>query len=524
MDGTTQQLTLVADERSYDLVVPVGTRVSEVLSVLGISSSATPSSVATAAGHVLGPQDRISGDLPAGAVLTVVRTTTHAVHRGVVSLDRSSAAPGARPSAPAWAGGSRSPSVATADPSVSLVDDATQRRDAVDDVDATVSRSALHHPRRRRRGPGRRSARRASDLGPVLVAASAVVALVAAALALAAPAGTTDQVLDAVAVRWAASGVLLAAAVAAVLLTPRHRAGAALVRLVGAPALAGAAGLLVPLSSSPSRVAVAVVLAAALGATVLALASSDGSPADRAERTALACLGGLAALVAGTVLAEQPVTVAAALVVGLAPVVVRALPSASLDVDQTQLVDTDRLSTTVWSVRERHAARRRRVTATDVRDRVAQARSVVSVGTTYLGVLAVVAGWVVALTEPLSTLAPWSRWALLLASAAALGYQARHVRDRLARAAMLATAASLTLSTSVAVVDWDGGWRWAVVAGAVVLGVAAVLGAIALSGGWASTRLSRGADRLEALAVVLALPLAVVAGGLVEALRRFTSG
>ncbi len=57
-DRATHQLTLVADERRYDLVVPVGTRVSEVLSVLGISSSASPSSVATAAGLVLGPHDR----------------------------------------------------------------------------------------------------------------------------------------------------------------------------------------------------------------------------------------------------------------------------------------------------------------------------------------------------------------------------------------------------------------------------------------------------------------------------------
>ena len=69
MAAPTHQLTLVADERRYDLVVPVGTRVTDVLSVLGISSSAAPSSVATAAGHVYGPHDRLGDDLPAGAVL-----------------------------------------------------------------------------------------------------------------------------------------------------------------------------------------------------------------------------------------------------------------------------------------------------------------------------------------------------------------------------------------------------------------------------------------------------------------------
>ena len=81
MAAPTHQLTLVADERRYDLVVPVGTRVTDVLSVLGISSSAAPSSVATAAGHVYGPHDRLGDELPAGAVLTVVRTTTHRQHR-----------------------------------------------------------------------------------------------------------------------------------------------------------------------------------------------------------------------------------------------------------------------------------------------------------------------------------------------------------------------------------------------------------------------------------------------------------
>ena len=107
MAAPTHQLTLVADERRYDLVVPVGTRVTDVLSVLGISSSAAPSSVATAAGHVYGPHDRLGDDLPAGAVLTVVRTTTHRLHRDVVSIDRSSAAPGSRSTAPSSAGGGR---------------------------------------------------------------------------------------------------------------------------------------------------------------------------------------------------------------------------------------------------------------------------------------------------------------------------------------------------------------------------------------------------------------------------------
>ena len=151
MAAPTHQLTLVADERRYDLVVPVGTRVTDVLSVLGISSSAAPSSVATASGHVYGPHDRLGDDLPAGSVLTVVRTTTHALHRGVVSIDRSSAAPGSRSpgAAPSPAGGGGGRAVLAEPEGAALVDDSTRRRDDLD-PDATVSRVVAARARPRR--------------------------------------------------------------------------------------------------------------------------------------------------------------------------------------------------------------------------------------------------------------------------------------------------------------------------------------------------------------------------------------
>ena len=197
MATPTHQLTLVADERHYDLVVPVGTRVTDVLSVLGISSSASPSSVATAGGHVYGPQDRLDDDLPAGAVLTVVRTTTHRVHRDVVSLDRTSSAPGARtaaPAAPAWAGGGRR---TASDPGAgaALVDDSTRRREELD-PDATVSRAALRSVPRGTPTPGAgRRALRVPDLVvPALGVGLGLLCVVTAALGLlATPAGTTPR-------------------------------------------------------------------------------------------------------------------------------------------------------------------------------------------------------------------------------------------------------------------------------------------------------------------------------------------
>jgi hypothetical protein len=518
----THQLTLVADERRYDLVVPVGTRVTDVLSVLGISSSAAPSSVATAAGHVYGPHDRLGDDLPAGTVLTVVRTTTHRLHRDVVSLDRSSAAPGSRTSTPSWAGGGRA--VVTEPDAPDLLDDSTRRRDELDG-DATVSRAGLRAGGRRTGMPSRaRRARRAPDVVPALVVGLGLLCVVAATLALAAGPSAATTGLASTTARWVSAALLLAGAVVVSTAVPRDRDGAAALRLAGAPALAVAAGLTVPLAPSPERVAVQGVLATAFAVVVLALGSVDSGEPDRAARTAMACLGGVGTVLAvGVMLGWSPVA-SAGLLVGLAPVVVRALPSASLSVDPTQLVDTDRLSSTIWAVRERHAGRRRRVTAGDVRTRVASARAVVSVGTSYLALVAALGGWVVALSPAQSEVAPWSRWALPLVAAVALGYQARSVRDRVPRFAMLAGAASLVAATGYALLAGHPSWVPGLVVVALTVAAGTVVGAVALTGGYHSTRLSRLADLVESTAVVLVLPLGMVAAGGVEALRRFTSG
>ncbi|MGL5930808.1 MAG: hypothetical protein ACRCY8_17900 [Dermatophilaceae bacterium] len=515
MADTVHQLTLVADERRYDLVVPLGARVGDVLAVLGIPASPVSSSVATAGGQVLGPHDRLDERLTPGSVLTVVRTTTHEVLREVVTLDTSSAAPGARPSTPGWAGGARR-RTSSSDRVAVPVDDATRRRD---DVDATVSRAAL---RGRPRATGSASRRRTgADLGGALVVGFAVVALVGALVALPGPTPATASARSVVA------ALLLGTAVVGVLAGPREGVAAAAIRLAAAPALAVAAGLTVPLPDSPSRAAVSGVLGAACGAVVLGLGSAAGAArgaGDRAERTAMACLGGLAGVLAAAVLLGWPTATPAAVIVGLVPVLARTLPSASLDVDSSQLVDADRLSTTVWAVRERPGGQRDRVSSADVRERVGEARASVSVGTSYLATIAALGGWALASAEPPSTLASWSCWVVLLVAAVALGYQARSVRDRVARSALLTASASLTGSGVAALLGERPAWTWAIAGTALVLALLTIVGAVAVGAGWRSPRLSRLADRAESLAVVVALPLGLVAAGMIEALRRVTSG
>ena len=148
----------------------------------------------------------------------------------------------------------------------------------------------------------------------------------------------------------------------------------------------------------------------------------------------------------------------------------------------------------------------------------------VSVGTSYLAVVAALGGWVVALSPAQSEVAPWSRWALPLVAAVALAYQARSVRDRVPRFAMLAGAASLVAATGYALLADHPSWVAGLVVVALTLAAGTVVGAVAVTGGYHSTRLSRLADLVESTAVVLVLPLGMVAAGGVEALRRFTSG
>ena len=95
-------------------------------------------------------------------MLTVVRTTTHRLHRDVVSIDRSSAAPGSRSTAPSWAGGGRAvvaepdaPSCSTTPPAAATTSRPTPRSAAPACEPAGEGRDAVGHaplpPRPRRR-------------------------------------------------------------------------------------------------------------------------------------------------------------------------------------------------------------------------------------------------------------------------------------------------------------------------------------------------------------------------------------
>lgn len=524
------QISLTAGGRRYDLVVPHGARVTDVLSVLGIASRANPHAIATPSGRVLGPHDAFDDSVPTGSILSVVPVTTHAVTREVLNLDRGRGAGGARAGAPAGSGG-RVRDEPEPGPNLPDVDESTRRRgDAppTEVTEATSPRSALTHVREvRRRTKTAPPPSTAAQLSWLAAGIGAVISLVATwSLAQVVGPGAETVMLFGVSASWmpaVAAALLAAGAIGlAALSTDRAQRFTA---AATAPALGLAAGLTVPLPNSPGRESVAVVVGCAVAVLALAITRTRVEVDSPGDRTVMAAIGGMGVLVGlGTVL-DWPGPSIAAVVTGLSPLLMRLLPTTSLTVDANQLVDTERLSTTIWSVRERALGRRQRVTRGDMRERFDAAREIVAIGTAYLSVSAAVGGWLLVSSPATDRVTRWGAVALLVVTALACGYQSRSVRDRLPRYSMLAACGSLLLAAAYALLAT--GWSGAtLVLFLVATGLAwvSVLSASAIVRGYRSTRMSRFADGIETMTVALALPLGIVAAGGVEAIRRMTSG
>lgn len=537
------QISLNAGGRRYDLVVPVGAQVTEVLSVLGIASRANPHAIATPSGRVLGPHDTFDESVPTGSVLSVVPVTTHAITRDILNLDRGGGAGGARASASAPAGsGGRHRAEAEA-PRRPDVDESTRRRgeaprapDSPDAPEVTAPRSSLGRPRpaahrakvsTRGEMPTTAPPSTAAQLIWLAAAFGAVISLVTAwGLAHSvdrSPAGSTFLGDTAAWMPTVAAALLAAGAIGLAALSSQrsHQFAAA----ATAPALGLAAGLSLPLPDSPGRASVAVVAGCAVAVLALAITRTRVAVDSPGDRTVMSSIGGLGLLVGlGTVLDWSGPSLAA-IVTGLGPLLMRLLPTTSLTVDPTQLVDTERLSTTIWSVRERGSGRRQRITSGDMRARFEAAREIVAIGTAYLSLATAVSGWLLVTTPVRDTVTSWGSVAVLVVAALACGYQSRTVRDRLPRYSMLAACGSLLFSAAFALLatEWSGATITVFVIGTGIAWIS-VASAAAIVQGYRSTRMSRFADAVETLTVALSLPLGIVAAGGVEAIRRITSG
>jgi hypothetical protein len=509
-DESSHRISLLADDRRYDLVAPANAQVGDLLAALGIAPRNSPYAVATPAGRVIALGEVLGDAVPEGTLLTVIRATTHEVTRDVLNLDRSAVAGGAR--SPEGQGGRYTP------PS-----------------EATIARRELSEVTRRRdelavpvEAGGVVQATPALAAAPALVAADTLLrwsgaGLAAVAVAVLGTGAFRDHSTPDVALAAGTAGVLFLAGLA----LATDAAGSATARLsrLVAPVFGFGAGLALPVADSPSAGRIAVVAACTLATTLAGVARIFGGPADRASRAALTTLAGLGALgVLGVVLGWPAFAVAAA-AAGLVPAATRLLPSVGFEVPDEQLVDVERLSTTIWTAREQRRRRFRRLRPTEIDGVFLAARETVAAGTVWACLVAPVSLAVLVATPGRSAWSVWGTIGLCGAVTTALGLQSRTVRDRLPRFALLtSSAASALLGTYAAGQRLGAGPGFALVVGAVVLGVVAIASAVALGRGWHSTRLSRLADMLQGLAVVLSLPAAALAADGFEAMRRMTSG
>ena len=114
-----------------------------------------------------------------------------------------------------------------------------------------------------------------------------------------------------------------------------------------------------------------------------------------------------------------------------------------------QLVDVDRLSTTIWTAREQRRRRFRRLRVAEVDTVFHAARETVAAGTVWGCLLAPVGLAVVVATPGRSGWSTWGTVGLCASITVALGFQSRTVRDRLPRYALLTTSAPVLLTCAI---------------------------------------------------------------------------
>lgn len=433
----------------------------------------------------------------------------------------------------------RAAGVALDDPALAVVDSAARVVDVYAVTgDQLVDGAVLHLVRSRRpavpAGPSvRRSAAPADPLTARPTASPWWLALAGVgAVVLAAVVGL--EVLDR-APEPAVRPVLAAAALAAALLLAaapvRPGAFGSAWPTVVAALVAGAAGVATvhPGVSASGRLAVVGALCGATAAVAVRWAVARRRRDDAADLAVvlLVVLGGCAAVTALVLAAELPAVLGAGALLGAVPLALRVLPSLSVDVPDEQLLDITPVARTVSLVRAPEPVPLGRVNLRMVTRAVDSAERRRDAGAAVLALVAVACAPVLLAASP-GGIARWAALAAVLLVALVLALQPRTVRPAAVRWTMRGAAVLLVLELAAvtgatAAGASAGGAVLAAAAGVTVVGVLVVWLSLPLGRGWRSVGFSRAADALEGLATVLALPVALLGAGAVEALRTLTS-
>ncbi|GEN80904.1 hypothetical protein [Actinotalea fermentans] len=468
------RVALLVGERRVDVAIPAGTTLYDALRDVGVDLDAPGVAVVDSTGRALDRYGATGADLVDGAVLHVVRGSGSGRGAGR-GLGR-----GAR-------GDRRETAVeAPADPLAS------------------------------------RPGGSAWWLGAA--AAACVVALVViAGGGLLAGDGLGDDTVT----RWAlVAGLGVAAAGLALLRGRPGTVGAAWPTL--AAALAGAAGAAAAVDPGLTDAGRLMVLAGLVGALVpVTLRWAVGrrhrdAVADVAAPLALVLAVALV-VVATTLLLDVPDVLAAAALLGAVPLGMRAVPVLSVSVPDSQLLDVSVVQRTATSVRAPEPQRPAEVNDRTVGRVVGSAERRQDAGTLALAAVApLLAPVLLAGVEP-GALTRWTAVGACVLVATALALAPRTARGGVVRWAPRAAAGAVVLELAAVAAGGVADLPAVAVVAALVLALGAVALSVPIGRGWRSVGFSRLADTVETLATVLALPVALVAGGVIEALRTLAS-
>lgn len=238
----------------------------------------------------------------------------------------------------------------------------------------------------------------------------------------------------------------------------------------------------------------------------------------------LVVLAVAAATAAVALLMGLPATFPAAVLLGAVPLGLRALPTMCIDVPDDQLIDVTLVARTVSTVRAPASEPLGAVNERMVTWTVRSAERRRDAGTIVLSLAAPVLAAVVLLGAGAGALTRWGSIGACVLVALVLGLAPRSQRGVLVHWAPRVGAVALLIELA-ALGGLAGGGTVALMTAllvAVGLGVAAL--SLPIGRGWRSVGLSRLADAAEGLATVLALPVALLGAGAVEAFRLMTSG
>lgn len=323
-------------------------------------------------------------------------------------------------------------------------------------------------------------------------------------------------------VRTVVVAVLLGCALVGCLPLGRH----ARQRAVAAPAF-GASAAVGALYVPGDHLLPAVVASAALSAAVVA-ATGRAMSDDPDEASTVWIAAGLTVTV---VCALSPMLgwdarVSWTLLVVLAMLAARFVPSLAVDVPDEALLDLDRLAVTAWSARDdvRKPRRGRIVVAGEAMARlVRSAARTVTAACAVILVVGSTASPLLLRSADVDLDLIGARCLVFFAGASIL-LAARSYRHRAARGMLRAAGLLAWAALAVELVSSGAATHLMAFFGAmVVLGTAAVAAAIASGRGWRSVWWSRRAELAESLSGSLAIAAAVVAAGVFRALWEMTS-